>query len=197
MKSYLVWKWRKRKVWNWHGRQLFKEKECTGVKCINWVFPRWIVTIITIDGSHWNYPLGEKKWVKLFLILLQKFGNPNSGNQRLEKPETGLAVKLFPAFPVVLVCKCVSLPLPPPPTPSTSSHHQLSSLIYIRWDPSNGISHKFPEVNQSTHTPTHKQINCARCVRHNEKVDRNSNYTTTPKLDQVWERSGGQSGDNV
>ena len=54
------------------------------------------------------------------------------------------------------VCVCVGVCLwPPRLTPSTSPHHQLSPLIYILSPPTNGISHKFPEVRQHTHTHTH------------------------------------------
>lgn len=64
------------------------------------------------------------------------------------------------------VAMCVCL-WPPRLTPSTSLHHQLSPLIYIVSPPTNGISHKFPEVRQNTHTQAqtyrHKCVYCM-CV---------------------------------
>lgn len=66
----------------------------------------------------------------------------------------------------VAIHVCVSVPPPPPPqrlTPSPSPHHQLSPLIYILCAPTNGISHKFPEVRQHErkHTKTYRH----KCVR--------------------------------
>ena len=53
---------------------------------------------------------------------------------------------------------------PPRLTPSTSLHHQLSPLIYILSPPTNGISHKFPEVRQHTDTQTHRHTYGYKCV---------------------------------